>query len=342
MDPLGRTIPVDFEIPPDAYVTDHDNASDQVLWLLHAKADVPGIDYADDFELPVFRTSSAAELSSAASSSETPGFSSESSSVTDSAPVAAPAHTKVVISSQAGGTEFYFPAFRTPSRALFLLVFTAIWSGVVYFLFHSSAPWFFGLVFGFFDLLMILICFHVVLGTSRIRVGNGEIISTTRILGIGSAKRFAISEIDAIVPVTSGQQGGNGGESMYAIRLRTKNGRRITLADEIASRQEARWIVSQIEISRRIENRHARGSGFALRPAATARPNRSRLGRARPATLWFFADRILAHRGRKRPRRDHRRLFPLPCSDLMVARHVCLARMAVLDSEISGKRFPHK
>jgi hypothetical protein len=94
---------------------------------------------------------------------------------------------------------------------------------------------------------MILICFHVVLGTSRIHVGNGEIISTKRILGIGSTKRFAIPEIDAIVPVTSGQQGGNGGESMYAIRLRTKNGRRGTLADEIASRQEARWIVSQIE-----------------------------------------------------------------------------------------------
>src|SRR5579859_7667647 len=42
MDPIGRTIPVEFEIPPDAYVTDHDNPSDQVLWLLHAKADVPG------------------------------------------------------------------------------------------------------------------------------------------------------------------------------------------------------------------------------------------------------------------------------------------------------------
>jgi hypothetical protein len=173
-----RTIPVDFEIPPDAYVTDHDNTSDQVLWLLHAKADVPGIDYADDFELPVFRTSSAAELSPAASSSGTPGFSSESCSVTDSAPVAAPAHTRVVISSQAGGTEFYFPAFRTPSRALFLLVFAAIWSGVVYFLFHSVLPGFLAW-YSDFDFLMILICFHVVLGTSRIRVGNGEIISTT-------------------------------------------------------------------------------------------------------------------------------------------------------------------
>jgi hypothetical protein len=284
MDPLGRTIPVDFEIPSDAYVTDHDNTSDQVLWLLHTKADVPGIDYTDDFELPVFKTSSAAP-SSAASSPETPGSSAGTSSLPDSAPVAAPAHTKVVISSQGGGTEFYFPAFRTPSRALFLLVFTAIWSGVVYFLLHSNAPWFFGAVFGFFDLLLILICFHVVLGTSRIRVGNGEIISTTRILGIGSAKRFAISEIDAIVPVTSGQQGGNGGESMYAIRLRTKNGRRITLADEIASRQEARWIVSQIEsvAGLKVDTRVEVDSPYGPPP----QPGQSAPGSAQPGQQLF-------------------------------------------------------
>jgi hypothetical protein len=247
MDPLGRTIPVDFEIPSDAYVTDYDNSSDQVLWLLHAQADIPGIDYTDDFELPVFKTSFSAEQPPADSSSETFGFATGSSSDSNAVPVAAPAHPKVVISSQDGGTEFYFPAFRTPSRALFLLIFTAIWTGVVYFLFHSSAPWFFPVVFGFFDLLLIFAMFHVVLGTSRIRVGNGELTSTTRVLGIGSTKRFALSEIDAIVAVTSGQQAGNQGQSMYALRLRTKNGRRVTLADEIASRQEARWIVSQIE-----------------------------------------------------------------------------------------------
>lgn len=247
MEPLGRTIPVDFEIPRDAYVTDLDNPSDQVLWLLHAQADIPGIDYTDDFELPVFKTSFSVVQEPAGSSSETFGVAAGFSSDSNTAPVAAPAHPKVVISSQGGGTEFYFPAFRTPSRALFLLIFTAIWTGVVYFLFRSSAPWFFPVVFGFFDVLLILAMFHVVLGTSRVRVGSGELTSTTRVLGIGSTKRFSFSEIDAIVAVTSGQQGGNQGQSTYAIRLRTKNGRRFTLADEIASRQEARWIVSQIE-----------------------------------------------------------------------------------------------
>jgi hypothetical protein len=247
MEPVGRTIPVDFAIPADAYVTDKDNPSDQVLWLLHAEADIPGINYSDDFELPVFKTSFSAEQASPDSSSETFGFTSGGSSDSNAVPIAAPAQPKVIISSQDGGTEFYFPAFRTPSRAIFLLIFTAIWTGVVYFLFRSSAPWFFPVVFGFFDVLLILAMFHVVLGTSRIRVDHGELRSTTRMLGIGSMKRFPVSEIEAIVAVTSGQQGGTNGQSMYAIRLRTKNGRRVTLADEIASRQEARWIVSQIE-----------------------------------------------------------------------------------------------
>jgi len=247
MEPFGRTIPVDFAMPSDAYVTNQDNSSDQVLWLLHAQADLPGIDYSDDFELPVFKTTFSGEERPADPSSETFGFAAGFSSDSNAAPVAAPAQPKVIISSQGGGTEFYFPAFRTPSRALFLLIFTAIWTVVVYFLFRSSAPWFFPVVFGFFDVLMIFAVFHVVLGTSRIRVGNGELTSTARVLGVGSTKRFSFSEIDAIVAVTSAQQGANQGQSMYAIRLRTKEGRRITLADEIASRQEARWIVSQIE-----------------------------------------------------------------------------------------------
>src|SRR5580693_4143586 len=246
-DPFSRTIPVGFAIPSDAYVTDHDNASDQVLWLLHAEADIPGIDYSDDFELPVFKTSFSAEQVPSDSPAETSSFAAGTSAESNAEPVAAPAHPKVTVSSEDGATEFYFPAFRTPSRALFLLIFTVIWTGVVYFLFHAKAPWFFPVIFGLMDLFVIFGMFHVALGTARIRVGNGEIASTTRVLGIGSTKRFLFSEVAAVVAVTSGQQGGSQGNSMYAIRLRTNSGRRFTLADEISSRQEARWIVSQIE-----------------------------------------------------------------------------------------------
>jgi hypothetical protein len=43
------------------------------------------------------------------------------------------------------------------------------------------------------------------------------------------------------------QQGGNLDNSVHSIRMVTKGGKKITLADEISSREEARWVVSQIE-----------------------------------------------------------------------------------------------
>jgi hypothetical protein len=247
--PLGRAIPVDFGLPPESLVTDHDNPNDQVLWLLHAQADVPGVDYSDDFELPVFRTAASPtrDLQSLASSSaEALGFAAPPSD-SDSTAVAQPAHTKVIVSMHSGGTEFYFPPFRNPGRALGLLVFTMVWSGVVYFLFHSSAPWFFPVVFGLFDLLLFYGAFRVTLGSSRIGVANGEILSRIGILGMGSTRRIPASDVASILPVVSMQQNSNSANALYAIRLRTKNGRKLTLADEIGSRQEARWIVSQIE-----------------------------------------------------------------------------------------------
>ena len=102
-------------------------------------------------------------------------------------------------------------------------------------------------MFGLADLLLIYALFKVSFGTARIRVANGEITASKRILGIGTTQRFSVSDVDAIVAVTSGQQSGTQGQMTYAVRLRTKNGRRVALADEVASRQEARWVVSQIE-----------------------------------------------------------------------------------------------
>ncbi|HTQ61864.1 MAG TPA: HEAT repeat domain-containing protein [Candidatus Solibacter sp.] len=309
-DPLGRTIPVDFAIPSDAYLTDHDNSSDQVLWLLHAQADVPGINYKDEFEVPVFKTSSVVDSAPADNSSEAFGFSNQSpSSSMDAGQVTPPENPKVVISSQDGGTEFYFRPFRSVARAAFLLIFTVTWSGVVYLLFRSNSPWFFALIFGFADLFLILAVFHTALGSERIRVGNGEIVSSKLVLGIGSTKRFPVSEIDSIVPVTGGQQGNGPGSTTYSIRLRTKNGKRITLADEIASRQEARWIVAQIEslaglkIDTRIEVTAPFGAppqppqpGQTFDPSSQSPAARLAMARSRPqtsasviASLVFFA-----------------------------------------------------
>src|SRR6266566_2004007 len=158
---LGRAIPVDFEVPADGLITDHSNADDQILWLLHAQADVPGADYSDDFELPVFRTADSPEPASDsasqanASSLGSFGFAAEKSTDADSGAVAQPARTKVVVSMHDGGTEFYFPPLRTPARALLLFVVSAAFTGAVYALLHNRVPLLFTAMFALGDLLVL-------------------------------------------------------------------------------------------------------------------------------------------------------------------------------------------
>ena len=248
--PLGRYIPVEFSIPAESAITNHDNPRDQVLWLLHAQADVPGVDYKDDFEIPVFRGASSAETAHGSEFSTFSGTNSSGFATTrsdDSGEVAQPAHPKVVVGMGSGGTEFYFPPFRNPGRALILLLVALVWSGVVYLIYQNHAPVFFLIAFGFCGLLLIAGTLHVTLGSARITVRSGEILSRTGIFGLGRSRRVQASDVASIVPVVSAQQGSSSGNALHAIRMRLKDGRKITLADEIDSRQEARWVVAQIE-----------------------------------------------------------------------------------------------
>jgi len=256
--PLGRAIPVEFDVPADALITDQSNPGDQILWLLHAQADVPGVDYSDDFELPVFRTADSPQPAADSSTSSVQesfgsntsnfGFATERSMDADSGAVSQPARTKVIVSMHDGGTEFYFPPLRTPARALMLFVVALVFSGAVYALIHSNVPVLFTALFALGDLLVIFGFFHVTFGSARIGVGNGEILSRRGILGLGTTRRFPFSDVASIIPVGSVQQGGNlDVNSIYSIQLQTKSGQKVTLADEISTRQEARWVVSQLE-----------------------------------------------------------------------------------------------
>src|SRR6266851_9721134 len=175
--PLGRAVPVDFSPPAESLFTNHDNPNDQILWLLHAQADVPGVNYSDDFEIPVFRSAASPALASdfgkgTTTGTDNFGFATSQSTGSDSGEVPQPPHTKVEVSMGSGGTEFYFPAFRNPGRALILLLVTGVWTAVVYALYRAPAPIFFSIAFGFCDLLLIAGTLHVTFGSSLISVRN--------------------------------------------------------------------------------------------------------------------------------------------------------------------------
>jgi hypothetical protein len=248
-------IPVEFMIPSDAYESNHDDPNDQMLWLLHAQADVPGVNYSDDFEVPVFRpTPSSASASASPSAAEpTPIFLSEAQGATappafqsDATDVAAPQNPRVVVSAgMDGSTEFCFPAFRNSSQALVLIFFTAVWTAIVYFLAHSKAPLFFTVVFGLFEIPLIYGLILSTLVSFRIQAGNGRIVRRRALFGIGGAREFLLSDIAQILPVTKAQQPGT--SASYSLRMQMKNGEKATLVDMIDSRQEARWVAAQLE-----------------------------------------------------------------------------------------------
>jgi HEAT repeats len=254
-------IPVDFGIPSDAFESNHDHPNDQVLWLLHAQADVPGVNYSDDFEVPVFRLSPAsapvAEVSdtSFANYNSANNFASSSSAAatapafeSDASDVAAPDNPTVVVSTGPnGGTEFYFHAFRNPGKVWLLIFFTTFWTGIVYFLHRSTAPWFFPIVFGLFDIFLIHASLQSALGTVHIEVGNGKIATRKNLLGLGNAQETPFAEIAQILAVTGPEQGTMTTNASYSIRVVTKAGKKLNLVNAIYNRQEARWIVAQME-----------------------------------------------------------------------------------------------
>ena len=250
--PLDTVIPVDFVIPPDAYQTDNNNLNDQVVWVLDVKADVPGVDYTDQFDLPVFHTyQSRSAFPAPATNAPVAAPFGRLSTTTPSEigqEVAEPAQHRVVVNEAPDGLEFYFPAGRNPGRAVLVLVLAAGCSALFYAMLHMARrpPLFAFIVVGLLSFFLIMASVHSALSSARIVAGNGTMSWRRSVFGIGPSRQVQVSQVESISVATSIQQAGSSG-ALYSLRLKTKDGKRRTLIDEIESRQEARWIVSQIE-----------------------------------------------------------------------------------------------
>ena len=233
--PAGTSIPVNFRIPWDAQPTATRSPSDVILWQLDALADVPGVDYHDVFEVPVFRTA------------QTPAHPDPENTVNGlPSSITRPGTLTVVITETVAGVEFYFPAARNKGFAAGVTAFAAIFSTVTFFLAGSSAPMLFPIVFGFFALLLLYIAAQMWLGTTRVGIGKGELLLQDGFLGGGKLRRFAFSEIASIGSAIKSQQGGGAGTPYYDIELTLRSGKKVTLGRTIPNHQEVDWLLEEM------------------------------------------------------------------------------------------------
>jgi hypothetical protein len=244
--PNGTSIPVYFRIPWDAQATETRTPRDTVVWQLEALADVPGVDYHDVFEVPVFRTA------------QTPAQPSESESVAAANPAQRPSILTVRVTETAQGVEFYFPAARNKGFAFGTTLMLLICSTITYFIAVSRAPVIFPLAFGFFALILLYVTVQMWMGTTRVGIGNGFLLLQDGLLGGGKVRRFAFSELSSIACVISSQQGGGTGTPYYDIELHLRTGKKTTLGRTLRNEQEVDWLIAEMRRLTRLQAKAAR------------------------------------------------------------------------------------
>lgn len=239
-------IPVEFAIPPDVCETNDDNPNDRIYWQLHAKADVPGVDFTDNYELPVFRTGASVAAIENAELVQGSGAGTAVQTQVES-PAPAPVSTHIIYREDEQGTSFYFPPLRNHGQALGVVAFATIWSSVVYFLWaHEGVPWFFRIMFSLFEILVGYMLLSVVFGSALIRVREGMLQVRSAILGIGSLQRITFADVASVSLLSQGQAN-TSGEALYGISIKKSDGREIKIAASSMTQIEARWVVSTIE-----------------------------------------------------------------------------------------------
>jgi hypothetical protein len=232
--PGGTSIPVHFQIPWDAQPTETRSPRDAVVWMLEALADVPGVDYHDIFEVPVFRTQ------------QTPAQPGPESVTVSPAAAAKPSTLTVEITRVPSGVEFYFPAARNKGFAVGTTVFWLIFAFATFFLFVFHAPLIFPIAFGFFALLLLYATVQMWFGTTRVGIGDGKLLLQDGFLGSGKVRQFELSELASIGSKIASQQGGATGTPYYDIELHLLNGRKVTLGRTLRNQQEVDWLIAEM------------------------------------------------------------------------------------------------
>jgi hypothetical protein len=255
---LNDTVSVAFTVPRDAEATDTADADNRTFWRLHATAKLPGVDYAAEFEVPVVAAprptaapaasnppSEAAALAAArrAAGWPDPARPLVFAGSDDDAHYQQPAHSRIRVRDTDAGKEFYFPAFRNRGAAVTLGLFTLFWSGVVWLLIDQHAPLLFPVVFGFFDVILVLWTLHEWFATTRVVAGRGGLTLTKHLLGLGRTRALAAADLSQI-NIVHGETYNN--IVLYNIQIVRQNGSLVTAGDEIPDAHEAHWLALEM------------------------------------------------------------------------------------------------
>ena len=234
---MPQRIPIRFRTPFDARPTDESNTDNKFIWKLIAEADVPGVDFSAEFEIPVFTTES--------SSPQVTEESLRSEEVAAHPPAAVSPETTgvTIVPTAAGGTEFIIaangPSAGSWGAAVMFLIFIGITGLIVY----LSGPGLFALIFGAIAVLIAGLGLFSVFGESRIIVDDGHVSVRNTLFGQMWGKRVPCSMVERIGVRGEGKRGTHGNCS---VTLTLAGGKSLSPLQSVSELQTAEWLADQV------------------------------------------------------------------------------------------------
>ena len=240
--PAASMIPIRFSVPADGLESNSEKSDTGIFWFLSAEASLAGVDYKDEFEVPVFRTKD-----SPAANDETAFASLTTPATVGAATPAELAKVGITVGPAPEGAEFCFAAGRNKSAAGGLTMFLLLWTGAIWLMIRLGAPIFFPIVFGLFEVLLVLIALDLWFGSTRITIGQGVLRKRYSMLGIPfSTGTMPASDISRLKLKVGMQSGGRSGTPYYDIQAVLLNGKNQSLAGSIRNKHHADWLAAQI------------------------------------------------------------------------------------------------
>lgn len=232
----GAAVPLSFEAPFDCPETTPDGSPDRVRieWTVKVSANLPGVDYAAGFEVPLFRTpaSDPSRLRGAVDG--------------DDRSLRDPPLTRIRIEPSTGGMTVKHPSPRwLPGCLLAMLVPPAAAGGIAWWSHQSGADLLVtaGVGLGLGAVVLALTLVGVVTHLARIEVRPDEVRIVRGLGRLGWSSRIPRADIRGVVFDVAR----SGRSPSYSVELETTGGSRPTVALGLRTEEEARWLTAELQ-----------------------------------------------------------------------------------------------
>jgi hypothetical protein len=226
-----------FTTPFDAQPTETIDQDTSILWKLTADADVPGVDFAAEFEVPVFRTVNS-------SAEETEEHLRSEDVATQPPLVLAPETSGITVgSSPAGGTEYVIRPTGKGNGVVGAFIVVLMFGGVTALIVVLDGPGLFALIFGAITLFILALMFFGMFGESRVTVEDGHVSVKNQLFSFVTGNRAqcsAVKKIGVRGQSTAGKSG------TFSIILTLDNESTLTPWQTMKEKRTAEWLAEEV------------------------------------------------------------------------------------------------